>query len=266
MRTILRPSIVLLVALVLVVVGSGTFMAPLDGASASGGGPEMRLRANGCAANCTFALGEKFTLAVEVVTAPAGGYTTAQSFIDYGSDLTYDSTLRSADDEIVWPDCESTVALRAETGPTFVNHGCVSGLSPPVPVSNHVGDLVRISVTCSSDDTSTTVGLLPLNDQQARTLGTAFVAGDLITRIIPKVSGLLIHCGAGGSSGLEGDASCDGVVNPLDAALILQLVAGLLPALPCPGGGDPSGDGLTNPLDSALILQFSAGLISTLPP
>ena len=67
-------------------------------------------------------------------------------------------------------------------------------------------------------------------------------------------------------TGLVGDASCDGAVNPLDAALILQLAAGIIPALPCPGGGDTNGDGVTNPLDAALILQFSAGMISRLPP
>ena len=63
-----------------------------------------------------------------------------------------------------------------------------------------------------------------------------------------------------------GDTNCDGVVNPLDAALILQLSAGMIPALPCPGGGDNNGDGITNPLDAALILQFSAGLLGSLPP
>lgn len=62
-----------------------------------------------------------------------------------------------------------------------------------------------------------------------------------------------------------GDVSCDGGVDPLDAALILQLAAGLIPALPCPAGGDASGDGQVDPLDAALILQLSAGLIEELP-
>ena len=62
-----------------------------------------------------------------------------------------------------------------------------------------------------------------------------------------------------------GDTNCDGVVNPLDAALILQLAAGMIPALACPGGGDTNGDGITNPLDAALILQLTAGLLDNLP-
>ena len=65
---------------------------------------------------------------------------------------------------------------------------------------------------------------------------------------------------------LAGDTSCDRVVNPLDATLILQLVAGLITALPCPGGGDADGNGVTNIVDATVILQFSAGMIDSLPP
>ena len=62
-----------------------------------------------------------------------------------------------------------------------------------------------------------------------------------------------------------GDASCNGTVDPLDAALILQFAAGLTPALPCPSQADASRDGVVDPLDAALVLQFSAGLIDALP-
>lgn len=62
-----------------------------------------------------------------------------------------------------------------------------------------------------------------------------------------------------------GDVNCDGRVDPLDAALILQLAAGLILSLPCPNGADVSGDGAVDALDAVLILQFSAGLIDALP-
>lgn len=65
---------------------------------------------------------------------------------------------------------------------------------------------------------------------------------------------------------LMGDANCDGIVNPIDSAFILQLSAGLIEELPCPKNGDTSRDGITNRVDSALILQLSAGLIDSLPP
>ena len=63
-----------------------------------------------------------------------------------------------------------------------------------------------------------------------------------------------------------GEESCDGEVNPVDAALVLQLSAGLLDALECEDEADTNLDGQINPVDASLILQFVAGLISSLPP
>ena len=69
-----------------------------------------------------------------------------------------------------------------------------------------------------------------------------------------------------GANGLIGDVNCDGVVNAIDAAFILQFVAGLIMELPCPENADVNQDGSTNTIDAALILQFSAGLLGMLPP
>ena len=63
-----------------------------------------------------------------------------------------------------------------------------------------------------------------------------------------------------------GDANCDGSINSIDAALVLQLTAGLLDALPCTGNADANGDGDLTSVDAALILQYSAGLLGHLPP
>ena len=65
---------------------------------------------------------------------------------------------------------------------------------------------------------------------------------------------------------LYGDASCDGTVNSIDAAVVLQYSAGLLPSLGCPDNADVNGDGQANSLDAALVLQFVAGLIGHLGP
>ncbi|MCH8008599.1 MAG: dockerin type I repeat-containing protein [Chloroflexi bacterium] len=68
------------------------------------------------------------------------------------------------------------------------------------------------------------------------------------------------------SSSVSGDVSCDGTVDPVDAALILQFAAGLIDTLPCGGLADVNEDGRTDPIDASLILQFAAGLIAELPP
>jgi hypothetical protein len=57
-----------------------------------------------------------------------------------------------------------------------------------------------------------------------------------------------------------GDANCDGVVNAVDASLVLQFTAGLIHSLTC-DDADFDHNGQINALDAALILQTDAGLI-----
>lgn len=62
-----------------------------------------------------------------------------------------------------------------------------------------------------------------------------------------------------------GDANCDGLVNAVDATLVLQHEAGLLGMQPCFEFADANSDGQLDSLDAALILQYSAHLIDALP-
>lgn len=65
---------------------------------------------------------------------------------------------------------------------------------------------------------------------------------------------------------LMGDANCDGHVNSIDAALVLQYDAGLIHSLPCPDLADVNQDSRINSLDASLILQYTAELLYRLPP
>lgn len=62
-------------------------------------------------------------------------------------------------------------------------------------------------------------------------------------------------------TGMAGDANCDGSTNSIDAALVLQTVAGLIGGVGCPDLADVNDDGNLDAIDAALILQRDAGLI-----
>lgn len=70
--------------------------------------------------------------------------------------------------------------------------------------------------------------------------------------------------GCGDPGILRGDANCNGSVNAIDAALILQISAGLLNVLSCEDNADANGNGTVDSIDAALVLQFVASLIKSL--
>ncbi len=158
---------------------------------------EVRLTADGCAADCAFALNQSFTLTLETIEAPAPGYIGAQSFIDFGDLLIYDASQREPQEEIVWPDCADSVALRDQGfGPTLVSHGCLTGLIPPLPVSNATGTFVEITLTCSATPSSTDVRVVPDGDPVAVNSGTVYAqAPDGTVRSTPLARDLTITCG-----------------------------------------------------------------------
>ena len=56
-----------------------------------------------------------------------------------------------------------------------------------------------------------------------------------------------------------GDVNCDDAVNSIDALLVLQFTAALLPSLDCLEAGDVNADLSVDSLDAVLILQIVAG-------
>jgi hypothetical protein len=56
-------------------------------------------------------------------------------------------------------------------------------------------------------------------------------------------------------------------VDAIDAALILQHTAGVIPMTPTMANfGDVNQDGNVDSVDAALILQYVAGILPSLPP
>ena len=70
----------------------------------------------------------------------------------------------------------------------------------------------------------------------------------------------------GPAVGMPGDANCSDETDAIDAALVLQLNAGLLDSLNCQQNADVNGDSRVDSIDAALILQYTAGLLDRLPP
>lgn len=152
----------------------------------------------------------------------------------------------------------------------------------------HAGDTVTWNFTSNAHHTTTECGAScdsptssPLWDSGPV---TALDANHTFSRVFSTPGTLLYYCSlhptlqrgriivqpAGGPTatptpgGAVGDANGDGLVNSIDAALVLQFSAGLINSIN--PNADANQDGQVNPIDATLILQFVAGLISHLPP
>lgn len=138
-----------------------------------------------------------------------------------------------------------------EIDPGFVRVGCVTyGGEPPGPTGAGTLGTFTFAALCagSSDLAFDRIGLGNPAGADIPT-GTEDGAVDV----------------EGAPCSEPGDANCSSSVDPIDAALILQLVAGLIDAVPCPEQADVNLDASTDAVDAALILQFVAGLIPGLP-
>ncbi len=210
-RTALKLTLVAVVVVAAVAMLLAWDQPAQERAEAAGGGPEMGLSVplvdtTTCPSGtpsghvCVEA-GNSFTLSVEAIGIPAIGYVLMQSYIVYGSDLDYKQA--SASSEIVWPDCnvaplsglwnasgQITTDLNVAVA---VNHGCLSGLLPPLPPSNHIGTVIDLAFNCPAASSSTEVKLLPDGDPIALTNGALYKDANSAA-VTPKVSNLFVDC------------------------------------------------------------------------
>jgi hypothetical protein len=64
--------------------------------------------------------------------------------------------------------------------------------------------------------------------------------------------------------GVTGDSNCNGLVDSVDAYLILHFDVGLVEGVPCPVLADVDADSRVGVRDAALVLQYDAGVIDKL--
>ena len=240
----------LVVAAGLVLAGAVAVESPWagsDDASASDGGPEMRLAVKSggeCeAGTCTIPLGGSFTLAVEIVSIPDGGYVLAQTYIDMGTGLIYKPSATSGD-EFVWPDCGRSVVLRTNVDETRWLHGCLTGVIPPLPPSTYTGNFIELKVNCSEGDSSTEVELIDSEPQFTNGSGT-FFAGPDGSKTVPKTSNITVVCGGGqGPTNTPRPPTETPTANPSDAEMRLTIKE----------GADCDGDTCTVPRGASFTL------------
>lgn len=211
-------------------------------------GPEMAITLSGggfcTAGQCYAATSSSFTLAVEVVEKPANDYAVIQTYLDYG---VYDPTANEdgagpdscgdgienglfdgadrldddcvtvalvytpsvePEDEILWEDLNTGVALRFEEGPGLLAHGGMTGLIPPVPISDYEGVIIELHMACPATAAAIPVSLLLYDDPLALNNGSMFGEPDLVTPVIPKLSSITMNCVA--PQAHPGDTDGDG--------------------------------------------------------
>ncbi|MCI0855947.1 MAG: hypothetical protein J4N98_04600, partial [Chloroflexi bacterium] len=176
--------------------------------------PQMSLRVEGTfdcaggpvAGKVCVPLGAKFTVIAVVDTAPAAGYILAQAYIDYDDQgLVQKKTtgpqplkLVSTNATMIWPDGEAATFLTAQfPAVPATSVGALTQLLPPQPPSFNKGDLFSIELTCTTDQSSSTLTNLPSGDAVAGTSGALFIEHTTGDQIIPSTTGLIVNCNPG---------------------------------------------------------------------
>ena len=141
-------------------------------------------------AKCTLEEGSSFVVKIVANTISPAGYVGWQTFLAYGG-LLYKPALDRGD-EILWPD--SFFPLRAPQSPLGtegrLQHGDLTALFPPIPISTHVGPLVELQMNCQGSDRLVLLPLVPggsfLMDHSA--IGLLFLGPDGSTYVLGESS------------------------------------------------------------------------------
>ena len=81
-----------------------------------------------------------------------------------------------------------------------------------------------------------------------------------ISMLLLASAALVPGAAAGDPAVASGDVNCDGSVNSVDAALILQFEAALKDSFACPDAADVDGDSAVNSIDARIVLELDAGI------
>ena len=132
------------------------------------------------AATCYVPLEGDLTVAIQTDGPPAAGYIAVQTHLFYGG-LIYNVT-ESLEDENAWPD--NALPVRFPSVPRAegrsVAHGGLTSITTPFIISTFEGDLVRLSMSCTSEEETFLVALLAY-DAAVNPLGSTYSLEDQTT-------------------------------------------------------------------------------------
>jgi hypothetical protein len=156
------------------------------GASAEGTGPRLAMSASGTgvscddateATECTVPLSGAFTLSVNMIDPPSGGYIGLSTQMSLGG-LRW--TPAATADENTWPD--NTLPVRSPDPPVataqVLSHGGLTGTTPPFETSDYEGPVVQVTLNCSADANTFEVALINF-DPAVTPLGTQYTLPDM---------------------------------------------------------------------------------------
>jgi hypothetical protein len=102
--------------------------------------------------------------------------------------------------EVVWADAAEDVTVRQALGPGLILHGALTGLIPPLPVSDDTGLMVQVQMRCPAIPVVVPISLLPYGAPAVgATSGSLFVeappeGAQQGEQVVPFTSRISLHC------------------------------------------------------------------------
>jgi hypothetical protein len=298
----LRLGMLALIGLAAVAVGIAaaglTSGASRQAAATTGPSFSMEVLGSAChpssaGANCDIDPFADFTLGVQLTKTNLPDYRGFQVKLTSPDELPYLN--RPGQEEIVWPDCD--IAYDVLISAATYQVGCTR--FDAQPASTYLGPVVEVDYRCVAsssmiytitmpqgafgDNTylvDSTYHIVDPEGGPSKTLTlrcfgtapspTATLSPTVTPSSTPQPSATPTNTPSPSPTAtptpqrVAGDVNCHGRVDAIDAALVLQLSAGLIGALSCEQNGDVNHDSSVDAIDAALILQYVAGLVSHL--
>ncbi len=212
--------------------------------------------------SCAYDTGETFLIQVHIVEAPPDGYNGFELAVEWTVPQLAYRPSETIDNEFLEQGCATAGRgnqwVRRVRPQPLVGYVCLNPAGSDIRLP--AGVPVELEVSCWAAG----IGTLSIGAGVSTILWLGGVRGSgPLDLIRPLKTGASVTCRP--KNGQLGDIDCSGVVDSVDAALVLQFSALLVDPLGCDYKGDMTQNGRLDSRDALLVLQLEAGLIERLP-